>query len=174
MIKEDEVLVKGLKRGLRSSQERFYKHYYNQVYYQCLKVLWDKQDAEEATQTALFKAMTKIKKFNGSCKLDSWVYRIAQNESLMILRKRDKHLIKEANAKELAIVSYDLSQDFFLRKRIIKAINSLSKPHLEALKLKVINGYENKKAAKRINLSLSAYKSRISRAKRELQLAIGY
>jgi len=53
-----------------------------------LRMLNDPQDAEDALQETYLKAMRALPNFEGRSSLTTWLYRIAVNEALMLLRKR--------------------------------------------------------------------------------------
>ena len=53
-----------------------------------LKMLNDAQDAEDVLQETYLKALRALPSFEGRSSLETWLYRIAVNEALMILRKR--------------------------------------------------------------------------------------
>jgi RNA polymerase sigma-70 factor (ECF subfamily) len=53
-----------------------------------LKMLGNAPDAEDALQNTFIKAFQHVDKFEGRSSLSTWLYRIASNEALMLLRKR--------------------------------------------------------------------------------------
>ena len=52
------------------------------------RMLNNEQDAEDALQETFFKAFRFLDNFEGRSKVSTWLYRIAVNEALMIIRKR--------------------------------------------------------------------------------------
>ena len=50
-------------------------------------------EAEDVTQEVLLTAANKIHTFNGSARLSTWLYRIAVNKCLELLRKQDSHAV---------------------------------------------------------------------------------
>jgi len=53
----------------------------------------DIQEAEEIVQTTFIKAMNSIQSFEGRSMISTWLYRIAMNEALMLLRERRSNII---------------------------------------------------------------------------------
>jgi RNA polymerase sigma factor (sigma-70 family) len=63
-------------------------HYSNRIYRLALKMLGDSQDAEDVLQETFIKALRSIRDFEGRSNLSTWLFRIAVNESLMLIRRR--------------------------------------------------------------------------------------
>src|SRR5512142_1805301 len=59
-----------------------------QVYRVALKMLGDAQDAEDVLQNTYLKAFRSLPSFEGRSSLTTWLYRIAVNEALMVMRRR--------------------------------------------------------------------------------------
>jgi RNA polymerase sigma-70 factor, ECF subfamily len=62
--------------------------YSGPLYRLALKMLGNAPDAEDALQNTFLKAFQHVDKFEGRSSLSTWLYRIASNEALMLLRKR--------------------------------------------------------------------------------------
>lgn len=169
MIDDDEVLIKGLKRGNKSAQERFYQQYRNKVYGTCLHILKNAEDAEDATSLTLFTVMHKINKFKGDSKLNSWVYRIAFNQSLMILRQVKRHsktiLLDDSHeAKEVReMMSNYVEADPLLRDKLIESFKAVPKLYRNVIFLRLLQDLENKEVAALVEQSLPAVKSQYHR-----------
>src|SRR5215470_649075 len=58
------------------------------VYGISLKILKNREDAEDNLQNVFCKAYRKIHNFNGESRVSTWLFRIAINEALMQLRRR--------------------------------------------------------------------------------------
>ncbi len=62
--------------------------YSPKIYRLALRIVGDEQDAEDVLQETFIKAIQSIKTFEGRSSIATWLYRIASNEALMLLRKR--------------------------------------------------------------------------------------
>lgn len=82
------ISLKALQAGDRSEFARFVDAYSPQVYRLALKMLNTPQDAEDVLQNTFIKALQHIANFEGRSSLSTWLYRIAANEALMMIRKR--------------------------------------------------------------------------------------
>src|SRR5205085_10008344 len=58
------------------------------VYRLALRILWNPEDAEDATQEALIRIMTRISSYRGDAAFGTWAYRVAANHVLNWLQSR--------------------------------------------------------------------------------------
>lgn len=84
---DNEFSLKALKAGDRAEFARLVDAYSTQIYRLALKMLADEQDAEDVLQNTFMKALQSIENFEGRSSLSTWLYRIAVNEALMLLRR---------------------------------------------------------------------------------------
>lgn len=83
-----EYSLQSLQSGDKAEFARLVDAYSTQIYRLALKILGDQQDAEDILQNTFLKALHSISKFEGRSSLSTWLYRIAVNESLMLIRRR--------------------------------------------------------------------------------------
>ena len=81
------VSLEKLRSGDRAEFARFVEQYSSPIYRLALNMLGTEQDAEDVLQETFVKAFKGIEGFKELSSLSTWIYRIAINESLMILRK---------------------------------------------------------------------------------------
>ena len=148
------------------------------IYRLALKMLGDQQDAEDALQETFFKAFRGLPNFDGRSSLSTWLYRIATNEALMLLRKRKVQFVSidepldtdEVEQEPLEIVDWCCIPETELlsaeaRRHLDQAIESLS-PNLRVVfLLRDIEGLSTQETAQVLNLSETAVKTRLSRAR---------
>ena len=77
-----------LHSGDRAEIARLVDTHSTQIYRLALKMLANPQDAEDVLQNTFLKAIQALPKFEGRSSLSTWLYRIAANESLMLIRRR--------------------------------------------------------------------------------------
>lgn len=82
------ISLTALQSGDRTEFARLVEAYSAQIYRLALKILGDTQDAEDVLQNTFLKALQNLPTFEGRSSLSTWLYRIAVNESLMLIRKR--------------------------------------------------------------------------------------
>src|SRR5947209_17173733 len=85
---EDRVLVLRAKSGDRDALEELVGRHQAWIYNIALRMLYHPQDAEDATQEILVKAVTALSSFEGRSSFRTWLYRIAVNHLLNVRRSR--------------------------------------------------------------------------------------
>jgi len=83
-----DISIEALQHGDRREFARLVDAYSGPLYRLALKMLGNAPDAEDALQNTFLKAFQHVDKFEGRSSLSTWLYRIASNEALMLLRKR--------------------------------------------------------------------------------------
>ena len=83
-----EISLEALHAGDRAEFARLVDTYSTQIYRLALKMLADEQDAEDVLQNTFMKALQAIENFEGRSSPSTWLYRIAVNEALMSLRRQ--------------------------------------------------------------------------------------
>jgi len=152
------------------------------IYRLALKMVGNIQDAEDVLQETFIKAYDNIKGFEGRSKVSTWLYRIAVNESLMLLRKRKDNITSiDAGA--------ETDQGEFLPKQIVdwcclpekelmsseasefisNAMRKLSDSNRAAFLLRDVEGLSTREAAETLAISESALKIRLMRARMQLR-----
>ena len=66
----------------------FMSKYGRTIYWHIRRIVVDHEDAEDAMQETAINVLNNIDSFNENSALSTWVYRIATNEALRVLRRR--------------------------------------------------------------------------------------
>ena len=179
----DEELVKLF---LRNEDEEVFdelvNRYANKIYGLALRIIHNPSDAEEVVQDVFLTILKKLDRFREESKFSTWLYRIAANESYMLLRVQKRRYENETNLGNYA--SYDESgalkgiqlkdwsdrpDDTLLNREgmeiIEKALSELPEHSRIVFHLRDIDGFSNKEVAEILGLSIPAIKSRIHRAR---------
>lgn len=152
------------------------------IYRLGVRMLVDEQDAEDMLQETFIKAYRHLSTFDGRSSLSTWLYRIAANEALMVLRRKrpemvsfDEPLSGEAEVGEpLQIVDWCCMPEEELvsaegRAQLDGAINTLPASLRVVFLLRDIEGLSTRETAEVLNLSEMAVKTRLSRARLRLR-----
>ena len=77
-----------------SQFDRAFEHlvvkYQEQLYWHIRRIVHIHEDADDVIQNTFIKVFRYIKSFNGKSKLYTWLYRIASNEAISYLNKKNK------------------------------------------------------------------------------------
>ncbi len=92
--------LSALQAGDRAEFARLVEAYSDRIYRLALKILNDPQDAEDVLQETFIKALRSLPTFEGRSSLSTWLYRIAVNEALMLVRKRKPDAVSIDDEKD--------------------------------------------------------------------------
>ena len=183
--KSEFISVSALQAGDKAEFAKVVERYSNPIYRLALKMLGSTQEAEDVVQTTFLNAMNSISGFEARSHISTWLYRIAMNEALMVLRKRKPDLVstdEEAEDEDgvrepVQILDWCCLPEKELmtgetRKFLQDAIQGLSTSLRAAFTLRDIEGLSNKETASTLNLSETAVKTRLLRARLKLREAL--
>jgi RNA polymerase sigma-70 factor (ECF subfamily) len=180
--RSEEISLAALKAGERAEFARMVEANYEMIYRLALRMMENVQDAEDVLQETFIKAYRYINDFDGRSSLSTWLYRIATNEALMLLRKRKGHNVSldqtlDENGEEqepIQIVDWCCLPEEMLmsseaQEKMKQAADSLP-PGLKAVfVLRDIQGLSTRETSEVLELSEMAVKTRLSRARFRLR-----
>ena len=184
---DTSVLVARAQAGDELAFARLVQPHMRKIYHVALRITRNREDAEDASQQTLLKAFRNVRQFHGASQFSTWLTRIAMNEALMTIRKRrseDSHLCYDANPTGESSLLQDLcagdsAQPEVLytksenRRVLREAIGGLRGTLRVVVCLLGLEEHQSKDAAKILNLSQSAVKTRFLRARQELRECLG-
>lgn len=188
-MKEPEqqpISIEALKRGDRAEFARLVDEYSTHIYRLALRMLSNSQDAEDVLQETFLKALRALPDFEGRSSLSTWLYRIAVNEALMLLRKRKPEVSlatpndsddEEENGEEMQIVDWGhLPESELLsgeaRRSIDQAVERLPQRLKVVFLLRDVEGLSIEDTAAALGISQAAVKTRLLRARLQLRDAL--
>src|SRR3984957_385738 len=80
----DEELVTEAQAGHKDALEQLVRRHQPWVFNIAIRMLWHREQAEDATQEILIKVVTKLSTFRGQSQFRTWLYRIAVNHLLNV------------------------------------------------------------------------------------------
>ena len=173
-----EISLKALVAGDRAEFARLVDAYSSPIYRLGLRMLGNPQDAEDVLQNTFLSVLTHISEFEGRSSLATWLYRIAANEALMLLRRKKPQVnlddVEAADDAEdrLPAQFVDWSavpEDQLLAgegKQVLeRAIERLPEPMRLVFLLRDVEGLSIKETAEALNLSETNVKTRLLRAR---------
>ncbi|HAE41622.1 MAG TPA: RNA polymerase subunit sigma-24 [Clostridiales bacterium] len=181
MNDKEILLIKRSQKGDVDAFESLISDNTKFVYNIALKMLKNKEDAEDISQEALIKVYKNIDSFNMDSSFRTWMYRIVVNTCLDHMRKNkittvsiDKPIIAEHNEFQVEIEDKRPSPEALLERKetqklVIKALNQLDDCFKTAIILRDINDLSYEEIADILTCSLGTVKSRISRGRQKLK-----
>lgn len=183
MVASDDLdLVHASKNGDVAAFEQLVKRYDRKLFRIAQSVTHNTEDAQDAVQEAFFKAFQNLQQFREESKFSTWLIRITVNQSLMKLRKQrtaralslDDNFEADGDIlpKEIADWAPNPEQLYWaseLREILHKALKEM-RPVLRAVfVIRDIEGLSIDQTAEVLNLSETAVKARLWRARLHLR-----
>ena len=95
----DSGVVKRILGGDRDAFRTLVDRYERPVFTLCLRMLKNRHDAEDCAQTAFIKAYSALASFRAGSSFKSWIYRIASNVCIDVLRRRARILERKRRGR---------------------------------------------------------------------------
>jgi RNA polymerase sigma-70 factor (ECF subfamily) len=173
-----EISLEALIAGDRAEFARLVDTYSSPIYRLGLRMLGTPQDAEDVLQNTFLSALNHLPKFEGRSSLSTWLYRIAANEALMLIRRKKPEINlddaqdseNDENLLPTQFVDWSaLPEDELLsgegKKALDSAIQSLPESMLIVFVLRDVEGLSIKETADALNLTETNVKTRLLRAR---------
>jgi RNA polymerase sigma factor (sigma-70 family) len=179
---EQEQISAALK-GDKTALETLITDVQSDLYNLAVRMLWHPQDAEDATQEIIIKLITKLSTFAGKSSFKTWAWRIAINHLLNIRKRRAEqdNLSFEDMAQDLDTfladdklpVEDEVQQKLLIEEAKIGCMQAmllcLKRDERAAYILGDILGITDKEGAIVFEISASAYRKRLSRARQRIR-----
>ncbi len=172
-----------LRNGDRAEFAKLVDIYSSKIYQLALRILGNQGDAEDVLQETFLKVYRSIARFEGRSSILTWLYRIATNEALMIIRKRKPQVSLDLEGENdrgdtisepyhfvdwCCLPEKDL-QSAEAKLHMREAIQRLSSALQAVFILRDIEGFSVKKTAEILEITEGAVKTRLLRARLRLR-----
>ena len=172
----DEVrLIELAKTGDGKALTQLVKNYEQTIYNFAFKICRDRDKAENIMQETFYSMIKHIGQFDNKSKLSTWLYRIVANHCLMMARKEknrqfvsinnDDSLFEEKYTVDYSRLPTKYIENEELKKILDEAISKLSPDYRMIFLLRDVEGLSTEETAEASELSISAVKSRLHRAR---------
>jgi len=136
-----------------------------------------KEDAEDILQEVFIKAYKNINGYDSKYSFSSWIYRIAHNEAVSFLRKKNKTIEGNQDFDIFdKITSEENVEDDFLkdlkRKEVRQLLTKLKPKYREVLVLRYFEDMEYNEISDVLHTSVGNVSSLINRGKKEFKMLV--
>ena len=181
---DDLALVHAIRGGDVAAFEQLVKRYDSKLLRIARNVTHNSEDAEEAVQEAFLKVYQKLDQFQGHAKFSTWLIRITLNESLMKLRKQRatlKQLVdndvdadSDSERRQFDVADWVPNPEMLyraseFREILITSLQRLSPALKVVFVLRDIEEHSLRETSEILNLTETAVKTRLSRARLQLR-----
>jgi RNA polymerase sigma-70 factor, ECF subfamily len=133
-------------------------------------------DADDLVQSAVERALKSEHAWQPGTRLDSWMYRILQNTWIDQTRRHRSRGDETPIDEAFEVVGEDARETLETRAMAAKALQAfgaLSPDIRAAASLVILNGQSYREAADALDVPVGTIMSRVSRARRSLETALG-
>jgi RNA polymerase sigma factor (sigma-70 family) len=118
----DDRLTRRAVGGDEGAFAAIFRRYHQSLYRYCLTIVGNPQDAQDALQNTMIKVMRALPGEERQIELKPWLYRIAHNEAIDLLRRRRE--TTQLDVEQVA-PGYGLSENAATRERLRRLLTDL-------------------------------------------------
>ncbi len=169
----EKELIARLQARDEAAFEELIRQYEKKVYSLCARMCGNAKDAEEAAQDAFLALWRGIDRFRQESSLSTWIYRLASNACIDLMRRKKKgagsvSLDDEelfVDAVDPAPQPHEEAERRETQRLLQEGLLSLPAEYRSILLLREIEGLSYSEISAALDLELGTVKSRISRGR---------
>jgi len=164
----DERLARLVGDGNKQAFAPLYERYYQQLYRYCRSIVHDDLDAQDALQSTFASAFAALRKRQRDAPLRPWLFRIAHNEAVSVIRRRrPAEDLSEASDRCCDSVE-EQAGDRARFAMLMRDLAELPERQRSALVMRELSGLSHEEIALVLGTSVGAAKQTIFEARRSL------
>lgn len=177
--RQEQLWIDAARDGDPQAFEQLIQLYEKRVFALTRRICKNPADAEEAAQETFLAAWQGLKFFRGESSFSTWLYRLASNACVDLLRKEGRHQAAAGpslNDEELVLelpdeapTPHTLAEQAELREQIEEGLAALPEEYRTVLVLREIHQQSYDEIAEILSLDFGTVKSRISRGRKRLR-----
>lgn len=176
MTMEDEFLIGSCLGGDQGSLGLLYSKYFSKVYQTCYTYSRNRDDAFDLAQDVLMKAFGNLASFKGGSAFSTWLYSIARNHCINQLAKQ-RGIHNEGVEVAFEVQEEEPDHEELLERirreelesELDRTLSLLPLIDKRMMELRYHQNYSVKALQKEFNLSASAVKMRLLRARQKVE-----
>ena len=171
---EDQIYIERVLKGDTNAFSHLINRYKDMVFTLVIKVVKNREDAEEVAQDSFIKAYQKLDSFKGQSKFSTWLYTIAYRNALTKVRKKK---LETTDIDSYVLDNHKEDQDFpqieaiknnEQEKYVKKAIDNLGETDALLITLFYLNDNSIEEIQEITEMTQSNVKVRLFRARKRL------
>lgn len=175
---DENILINAIKNGDTRAYAQLVDRYKDLVYTLALRMLKQREEAEEVAQDTFIKVFKSLDKFKGDSKFSTWIYRVAYNTCLDNIKKNKKHLnnvaIDEFTFNKLDTIDNALDHIINEERSVLikNCIDKLPEDSSALLTLFYFEELSLEEISKIINIEANTVKVKLFRARKKLAVIL--
>ena len=178
-VSEEAQLIDQALQGDRAAFARLVELNQDRLFASMLQVTGSPEEAEEVVQEAFIRVFMKLDTFQRNSQFFTWLYRIAFNSALTRRRRKRARVsldhCRENNGLEVTDEGDSVDEPMLREERVVmvrQAMRTLTDEHRTILVLREMEEHSYEDIAEILEISIGTVRSRLSRARRQLKLAL--
>lgn len=169
-----EERVVAVQRGETEEYAHIVKAYQQQIFVYCCRLMGSQDEAEDAVQDIFFKGYSAIKSYRPTVSFNAWIYRIAYNHCLTLMRRRQAHTRLQWLFKEDSVTESpeDRMVKQVINEPLAAELSRLSPYERSLLILHVFHDKTFVEIGEMMDKSPDAVRKKVSRIKCQLKQAL--
>jgi len=152
-----------------TAYEALMRRYQERLIRTCNRYLGSLEDAQEAVHESMLRVFHGLDKFKGDASFKTWLFRIAHNEAMNVLRKRKDHASLDELGEELHASDPDRVEQQVMAQRVDKVLSQLNQEDRTVIVFRTVAELEFQEIADILEQNLSTVKMRYQRAIEKLR-----
>ncbi|HBB90786.1 MAG: RNA polymerase subunit sigma-24 [Bacteroidetes bacterium GWF2_49_14] len=175
--KQDYILVQKAQQGDQHAYADLLSRYWDSVYFMLLKMVHNKDDAEDLTMEAFGKAFKNLGNYEPDFAFSTWLFKIANNNAIDYIRRQHNKTIsidsqgrdtEDETPVQLQSDTPDPEEEMIQKQKteLLKmVVNQLKPRYCRLVQLRYFEEYSYEEIAETLNLPLGTVKAQLFRAK---------
>ncbi len=166
MSEDQKELILRCVRGERKAQFELYKLYSRQMFSICMRMLSQRDEAEDALQEAFVAAFKSIEQFKHESTFGAWLKRIVVNKCINAVNRKNRSSWISINNDSIDIAEEESEEPLSIEpEQLSAAIKNLPEGCRMVFTLYAFENYPHAEVAQMLNISVGTSKSQYNRAK---------
>ncbi len=175
---DHQLVQKAVQEGDQKAYAELMDRYRDSIYYMLLKMVNNRDDAEDLTVEAFGKAFKRLHQYTPDYAFSTWLFKIASNNCIDFIRKKKKNLYSIDNEQEneegdqiaIDIKAGNLDPEEKVMKkqkvdRMREVVEQLKPKYRQLVKLRYFEEYSYDEIADELDLPLGTVKAQLYRAR---------
>ena len=172
-VPSDEALLAAHLRGDPRAFGELVARHERRIYGLCLRILGNREDAEDATQEAFLAALRKASGFRRAAAFSTWLYRIAVNAATDQARRRGRARLTALDPEDASLTGGDLGEVVASAVAVQTALTQVPEEFRVAVVLCDLYRVPYADAAQILEVPVGTVKSRVFRGRLALAEQLG-
>jgi len=173
--REDYILACEATKGDQRAYEKLLSRYREMVYFTILKMITNKQDAEDLTIETFAKAFIHIDQYKPTYAFSTWLFKIATNNCIDYFRRKntkskssEKQEMEDGMEEFVDKSNIGPEKELIKKQRkefVLKILTELNPDHKKLIELRYYKEFSYNEIAEALNIPIGTVKAKLYRAK---------